>query len=160
MGVGKGRTARALAEKTGMYNIDTDDLIESMVNMNIRKIFKKKGEPYFRELEQTTADWLRLHVSNTIVSTGGGFFKPRNLSYNDSIVYLHASLEYILQKMMGHDKAVKKIKKRPLIQDTKQAQILYEERLPQYRKKADTEVNVEGMSSDEVADIIISKLNL
>ena len=79
MGVGKGRTARALADKTGMFTVDTDDLIESMVNMKIRKIFKKKGEPHFRELEQATADWLRLHVSNTIVSTGGGFFKTRNL---------------------------------------------------------------------------------
>ena len=27
MGVGKGRVARALVEKTGMFAIDTDDLI-------------------------------------------------------------------------------------------------------------------------------------
>ena len=52
MGVGKGRIARSLVEKTGMFAIDTDDLIESMLNMKIRKIFKQHGERYFRELEQ------------------------------------------------------------------------------------------------------------
>ena len=47
MGVGKGRVARALVGKTGMVAIDTDDLIESLVNMKIRKIFALHGEPYF-----------------------------------------------------------------------------------------------------------------
>ena len=36
MGVGKGRVARALVEKTGMFAIDTDDLIESMFNKKIK----------------------------------------------------------------------------------------------------------------------------
>src|SRR5210317_1556606 len=89
MGVGKGRVARALVEKTGMYAIDTDDLIESLVNMKIRKIFKLHGEPYFRKLEQQTADWLRLNVSNAIVSTGGGFYKVKGLGKKDTVVYLH-----------------------------------------------------------------------
>ncbi|MCW5204049.1 shikimate kinase, partial [Desulfobulbus sp. US4] len=38
MGVGKGRTARALAEQTSRFAVDTDDLIESMVNLKIRDI--------------------------------------------------------------------------------------------------------------------------
>ena len=33
MGVGKGRVARTLAAGTGRYTVDTDDLIETMVNM-------------------------------------------------------------------------------------------------------------------------------
>jgi shikimate kinase len=160
MGVGKGRTARALAEKTGYYTVDTDDLIETLVNKKIRKIFKRQGEPHFRALEQETADWIRHHVTNTIVSTGGGFFKTRNLGRDDHVVYLHASLEYILQKMMNHPKAAKKLKKRPLLQDLDQARILYDERLPLYRQKADLEVNVEEKLPGEVADIIISKCNI
>ena len=42
MGVGKGTTARALAKHYKIYNIDTDDLIESKENKTIPKIFKKK----------------------------------------------------------------------------------------------------------------------
>ena len=51
MGVGKGTLARALAKDTGIYAIDTDDLIESLTNTKIKKIFKKRGESYFRSLE-------------------------------------------------------------------------------------------------------------
>ena len=53
MGVGKGTVARAIVEESGMYAIDTDDLIESMENRKIKRYLKKKeGEPYFRELEK------------------------------------------------------------------------------------------------------------
>jgi len=158
MGVGKGRVARALVERTGMMAIDTDDLIESMVNMKIRKIFRLHGESFFRELEQNTADWLRKNVSKTIVSTGGGFFKVKGLGKNDIIVYLHSSLENIVKEMLGHPKAKKKIKKRPLLQDMKKAAELFDERLPLYRQVADIEINVENMSEDEIAAKIIKKI--
>ena len=39
MGVGKGTLARALSKATQHYCIDTDDLIESLVNKKIKKIF-------------------------------------------------------------------------------------------------------------------------
>lgn len=160
MGVGKGRTARALAEKTGMFTVDTDDLIETVVNMKIRKIFKKKGEKYFRNLEQQTADWLRINVHNTIVSTGGGFFKVNKLGEEDTVVYLHSSLDMILEKIRSHPKAAKKIKKRPLLKDLEKACLLYDERLPLYRKIADLEINIEKLSPEEVAGVIVKKLNL
>lgn len=160
MGVGKGRIARALVEKTGMFAIDTDDLIESLVNMKIRKIFEIHGEPYFRELEQRTADWLRRNVRNSIVSTGGGFYKVKKLGKKDRIVYLHSSLESIVATMEAHPKAKKKIKKRPLLQNMEQANALYKERLPLYRKAADIEVNVEQREAEYVADKIVKKLGL
>lgn len=97
MGVGKGRTARALAAKSGRYTVDTDDLIETMVKMKIRNIFAEHGESYFRELEQRTANWLRHNVKNTIVSTGGGFFKVKKLRKAGKVVYLHSSIDGILQ---------------------------------------------------------------
>ena len=158
MGVGKGRVARALVERTGMFAIDTDDLIESIVNLKIRKIFKLHSEPYFRQLEQRTADWLRENVSNSIVSTGGGFFKVKKLGENDTVVYLHSSLENIVKEMLAHPKAKKKIKKRPLLQDMEKAAQLYDERLPLYRKAADLEINVEKSTAGEIADKIINQI--
>lgn len=160
MGVGKGRVARALVERTGMYAIDTDDLIESMTNMKIRKIFKLYGESYFRQLEQWTADWSRKNVSNTIVSTGGGFFKAKNLGKRDKVIYLHSSLESIVKEMLAHPKAKKKIKKRPLLQDMKKAANLYDERLPLYRQVADLEIKVENLSAVEIAEKIIKKTKI
>ena len=151
MGVGKGRVARALAAETGRYTVDTDDLIETMVNMKIRTIFQEHGEPWFRQLEQQTADWLEYHVTGTVVSTGGGFFKVKNLHRLGRVVYLHSSVEAIIDAISNHAKAKKKIKKRPLLKDLDRACDLFNERLPQYRRVADYEVLVEGRGVAEIA---------
>jgi len=152
MGAGKGRTARALVAKTGWYTVDTDDLIETMVKMKIRDIFAQHGEPFFRGLEQQTADWLRKNVNHTIVSTGGGFFKVKKLRKAGKIVYLHSSIDGILRAIRQHPNAKKKIKKRPLLRDLDQARALFAERLPLYRKTADLEISVENRDIDTVAD--------
>ncbi len=154
MGVGKGRVARALAAGTGRYTVDTDDLIETMVNMKIRKIFQEHGEPLFRQLEQQTASWLEYHVNGSVVSTGGGFFKVNNLNRLGRVVYLHSSVEAIFEAISSHEKAKKKIKKRPLLKDLDRARDLFNERLPQYRRVADYEVSVEDRGiADVVAEI-------
>ena len=155
MGVGKGRVARTLAAETGQYTVDTDDLIETMVNMKIRKIFQEHGEPWFRQMEQQTADWLEHHVNGTVVSTGGGFFKVKNINRLGRVVYLHSSVEAILEAINNHAKAKKKIKKRPLLEDMDRACDLFNERLPQYRRVADYEVSVEDRAiPDVVAEIV------
>jgi shikimate kinase len=50
MGVGKGTIARAYAKAYSVYNIDTDDLIESKTNKEVKKIFERYGEECFRNL--------------------------------------------------------------------------------------------------------------
>ena len=150
MGVGKGRTARRLAAVTGRYTVDTDDLIETMVKMKIRTVFQEYGEPYFRQLEQQTANWLEYHVSGTVVSTGGGFFKVNNLNRLGKVVYLHSPVEAIIKAITNHPNAKKKIKKRPLLQNLDQAGKLFDERLPAYRRVADYEILVKDR---EIADI-------
>lgn len=151
MGVGKGRTARELADQTGRFAVDTDDLIESMVKMKIRHIFAEYGEPHFRQLEQQTADWLEHHVTGTVVSTGGGFFQVKNINRLGRVVYLHSSVEAILASMQAHPRAKKKLKKRPLLKNLKDARKLFDARLPLYRQAADLEVSVEGR---EITDVV------
>lgn len=155
MGVGKGRTARALAELTGRFAVDTDDLIESMANMKIRNIFSEQGEPRFRQLEQRAADWLEYHVDGTVVSTGGGFCTIKNLNRLGCVIYLHSSVKDIFHSVINHPNAKKKMKKRPLLQDTEQARKLFKERLPQYRRAADFEIAVQGKEIQEIAEEII-----
>ncbi len=121
MGVGKGRLARELATKTDFIALDTDDLIESLENCKIKKIFSKEGEPYFRNIEQKVANWLELHVSNAIISTGGGFFAVENLQRIGTTFFLKSDFDTILREMLEHPKAKKKIKKRPLFQDVEKA---------------------------------------
>jgi shikimate kinase len=158
MGVGKGRTARALAAESGCFALDTDDLIESFVKMKIRTLFAQQGEPAFRKIEQQVADWLEGHVSGTIVSTGGGFYMVNNLKQVGRVVYLHSTLKGILATLNKHPNAAQKIKKRPLLQDMDKARALYQLRLPLYRELADYEVNVEGRRTSEVVAEIRSLL--
>ncbi len=156
MGVGKGRTARKLAALTGMYALDCDDLIESLANMKIKTLFEVYGEEYFRKLEQKTAKWLEESVSSTIISSGGGFFKVRNLKKIGRIVYLHADFETILAGIKSDDNGEKKLRKRPLLQDVDKARSLFNERVPLYRRMADVEISVAGLSADQVAEEILA----
>ncbi len=160
MGVGKGRTARALAQETGLFAIDTDDLIESMEKKKIRKIFSDQGETAFRKLEQKAACWLDKHVTGTIISTGGGFYQVTNLRDLGTVVFLHGSVEYIVENIMAHPNATQKIKKRPLLSDIEKAKELFDRRLPQYRNLADHIIDIEGRSVAQISRDIIALLKL
>ena len=73
MGVGKSTIGRALAKKLKMNFIDIDKVIEKGESMTIDEIFKKKGENYFRNLEENTT--LReLNKKESVIALGGGAF--------------------------------------------------------------------------------------
>ncbi len=155
MGVGKGTVARALVKASDKMAIDTDDLIESMENRKIKKIFETDGEPYFRDLEKKTAHWLEQSVDNTIISTGGGFYKQENLNKIGKIVYLKSSFEGILNRIHNAPNAQKKLKKRPLLSDLDAAKKLYNERVTQYEKVADEIVVVENRDLEDIVKEIL-----
>jgi len=157
MGVGKGTTARAFSKKYGTYIIDTDDLIESKENKEVKKIFAKKGEDYFRAQEQVTADWIEKCVTGTLISCGGGFYKVDNLKKLGTVVLLDASFEWIHNRLKTAKNAESKLAKRPLFSDEKKAKKLYNEREKAYRKLADVVVDVEKMTLDEQIAYIAKK---
>ncbi|MGM0519432.1 MAG: shikimate kinase [Campylobacterota bacterium] len=155
MGVGKGTVARALVKASDMMAVDTDDIIESVENRKIKKIFETDGEPYFRKLEKKTALWLENSVDNTIISTGGGFYKQENLKNIGKVIYLKSSFEGILNRIYSCENAQKKLKKRPLLNDLKAAKKLYSERISQYEKVADETVVVENKDLEDIVKEIL-----
>lgn len=158
MGVGKGSVARAMVKRSKLMALDTDDIIESIENKPIKKIFAESGEPYFRSLERRTARWLKKSVENTIISTGGGFFKVPALRKVGTVVLLNASFDTIYQRILAHPDAEKKLKKRPLFQDIEKARALYNERLPQYLKVANIVIDVSNKEIDAIAKEILKKV--
>ena len=157
MGVGKGTTARAFTKKYGTYIIDTDDLIESKENKEVKKIFAKKGEAYFRAQEQVTADWIEKCVTGTLISCGGGFYKVDNLKKLGTVVLLDASFEWIHNRLKTAKNAESKLAKRPLFSDEKKAKKLYNEREKAYRKVADVMIDVENLTLEEQITQIAKK---
>jgi shikimate kinase len=158
MGVGKGTVARALLEKSNMFAIDTDDLIESMENRKIKKIFDSEGEPYFRALEKKTALWLQKSVDNTIISTGGGFYKQENINKIGKVVYLKSSFQGILDRINAAPNAVNKLKKRPLLQNMEEAINLYNLRAEEYEKVAKVIVDVENKDLKDIVKEILGQI--
>lgn len=158
MGVGKGSVAREIVKLSKMVALDTDDIIESMENRRIKKIFEEEGEEYFRALERKVARWLKKSVDNTLISTGGGFYKVPNLKKVGTVVLLNAPFDVIYQRILEHPNAEKKLKKRPLFQDLERARALYEERFPLYLKTADIVIDVDGKEIPKIAKEILKKV--
>ena len=140
------------------YVIDTDDLIESMENRAIKKIFADEGEAYFRNLEKKTALWLESSVENTIISTGGGFYRQENLKNIGTVIYLKSSFDGILKRIKKAPNAKNKLKKRPLLQNKKEAMKLYDTRVKEYERVADIIVDVENRDLKLIVKEILGQI--
>ena len=158
MGVGKGSVAREILKHSDYMAIDTDDLIESMENKKIKNIFANDGEAYFRKLEKDVALWLQSSVKNTLISTGGGFYKVKNLKKIGTVVLLDSPFDEIIKRIKKHPNAAKKLKKRPLLSDLKKAKELYDIRRPEYLELADIVVDVTKKSAENCSKELLKKV--
>jgi shikimate kinase len=158
MGVGKGTIARALVKQSDYFAVDTDDLIESIENKKIKKIFKENGEKYFRNLEKKCALWCEENLKDTIISTGGGFYKQPNLQDIGLVIYLQSPFKRIIQALKEAPNSKKKFKKRPLLNDLDEAQKLYNQRVKEYKKVANIVVDVSSWDIDKITKEILQKV--
>ena len=73
MGSGKSTIGNLISKKLKLKFIDIDNVIEKEANMSIAEIFSKKGENFFRNLEEKIT-LKSLESSNVVISLGGGGF--------------------------------------------------------------------------------------
>ncbi|MBN6188875.1 shikimate kinase [Aneurinibacillus sp. BA2021] len=74
MGAGKTTVGRMLAEKLGRTFIDSDQEVEAIEGMPISRLFKEKGEAYFREAERKLITRLCTQQHGNVLSLGGGAY--------------------------------------------------------------------------------------
>ena len=158
MGVGKGSVAREVIKHSDYMAIDTDDLIESMENRKVKEIFSDNGEVYFRRLEKDVSLWLQNSVKNTLISTGGGFYKVKNLKKIGTVVLLDSPFDEIIKRIKKHPNAARKLKKRPLLSDLKKAKELYNQRRPEYLELADVVIDVTKKSAQDCSKELLKKV--
>lgn len=71
MGSGKSTLGRRLAARAGWTFMDLDTMIEQEEGMTVTRIFKEKGEAYFRELESKVLRDTE-GMKDVVIACGGG----------------------------------------------------------------------------------------
>ena len=110
MGSGKSTIGYILSKSTSLNFIDVDKVIEKKTGLKIFDIFEKKGEIYFRDLEEKITLNL-LKEEKIILSLGGGAFLNNNIRKRISENSLSFWLNWKSSTLI---KRIYKNKKRPL----------------------------------------------
>ncbi|MFP4620827.1 MAG: shikimate kinase [Bacteroidales bacterium] len=121
MGCGKTTAGKKLADKLSYSYLDLDQFIEQQEQENIRNIFEKKGEKYFREQESKYLKEIT-RTNDAVISTGGGapcFYDNMDYMNNAGLtVYLKMKPEQLASRL----KNVRE--ERPLIKDKDDSELL------------------------------------
>jgi shikimate kinase len=159
MGVGKTSLAKKVAKKAGISYHDLDEIIEKSENLEVKLIFKTKGEVYFRKKEhQLFKDFIE-NNTDFILSLGGGTPCYANnhlfLQNNDVIsVYLKASVNSLTERLKD------KRENRPLLKNLSEEELqeyiakhLFDRNY--YYQKAKHIINVDNKSKKEIVNEIL-----
>ena len=111
MGSGKTSIGTLVSKKLGLPFIDIDNLIIESTGMSVSDIFKKKGENYFRNLEEKITLKSLKKIKNVISLGGGGFINNRirkEILKNHFSFWLNWEESILVKRIKGS-------KKRPLV---------------------------------------------
>ncbi len=154
MGSGKSTVGSLLATELGLDFVDTDEMIESMLNLQIRHIFLKHGEKYFRSLERQLC--LQIAQStNQVIATGGGIpaisFSLSEMKRSGTVFHLDTNTDILWSRV----ETAKSL--RPLARSKEQFIELYKSR-QQFYQDADYSIQSSGDAND-VRDEIMRHLD-
>ena len=111
MGSGKSSIGNLVSKKLDLPFIDIDNLIVESAGMSVSEIFEKKGEDYFRKLEEKITLKCLKKIKNVISLGGGGFINAkirREILANHFSFWLDWDESILIRR-------IKDSKKRPLI---------------------------------------------
>ena len=163
MASGKSSIGKLLSKKLSMKFLDLDDYIINKEGMSIAEIFEKKGEVYFRVIENKYLKEVLNTKDQFILALGGGTpCYANNMEEinkgNTVSIYLQGKTKTMI------DRLIKKKSKRPLIASLTDDKIpefvakhLFERRL--YYELAKITVEIDAKSKKEVAKELKKLLN-
>ena len=152
MGSGKSSIGSLVSKKLDLPFIDIDILIIEKAGMSISEIFKKKGEDYFRNLEEKiTLKYLK-KIKNVISLGGGGFI---NINIRREILTNHFSFWLNLDESTLI-RRIRDSKKRPLAFNSTDQEIraIIKKRSKIY-KNAQFKINCNKLTKAEIVKKII-----
>ena len=152
-GVGKTTIGKAVARRLGRPFLDFDREIERRSGMEVREIFRLKGEQHFRGLESALTRELS-GEGGMVLSPGGGWITQASsvelLRSSGRIIYLRASPEAVARRL-------RRVETRPLLagRDPVVAlRELYQKRQAMY-ETADTVLDTERLARQQLIAKIV-----
>ena len=152
MGSGKSSIGYLLSKSLNLKFIDIDKKIEDFTSLNIYEIFEKKGESFFREVEEkVTLKFLK--NKKQIISLGGGGFINKNIRKevltNNLSFWLNWKNSTIIKRIL-------KSKKRPIAFKSSENDLrkLINDRAKIY-SKANFRINCETLTKNMIVKQII-----
>ena len=153
MGSGKTSIGLLISKKLNLQFYDIDQIIEKELKMNISDIFEKKGEKFFRDIEEKTTLKI-LKKKWIVVSLGGGAFINKKIREeilkNHLSFWLNWNSKTLIQR-------IKKNIKRPIAlkSSTNELIDLIKKRSVIY-SKSKYKINCEKLSKNEIVNEIIN----
>ena len=148
-GCGKTTIAKLLANRLHYKFIDIDTAIEAKENMTIKKIFKNKGESYFRTIEAQTLNDLN-QIEDVVIACGGGICENNSISsFKGITIFLKVDVK-VLERRLANDTT------RPLLKTNSIYQLAIK-RNDKYANLAD--LTIENTNIDTTVETIIEVLN-
>ena len=152
MGSGKSSIGSLVSKKLDLPFIDIDNLIVENTGMSISKIFEKKGEHYFRNLEEKITLKCLKKFKNVVSLGGGGFI---NVKIRKEILANHLSF-WLNWDELTLVKRIRNSKKRPLVfQSTEQEIRTIIKNRSKIYKNAQFKINCNKFTKTEIVKKII-----
>ena len=110
MGSGKSSIGNLVSKKLNLPFVDIDSLIVEITGMSISELFKKKGEIFFRSLEEKITLKSLKQINNIVSLGGGGFINAKirkEILANHFSFWLNWDESILIKRIKGS-------KKRPL----------------------------------------------
>tara|TARA_B110000116_G_C16589727_1_gene470018 strand:- start:272 stop:784 length:513 start_codon:yes stop_codon:yes gene_type:complete len=152
MSSGKSTIGRILAKKLNLRFFDIDLIIENKLKTKISEIFKKKGEAFFRNLEEKTALQF-IEKTQSVISLGGGGFVNEIIRKNIKKKSISIWLDWSPKTLINR---IRKNKKRPIALNLNDIELkeLMINRSKIY-SKSKYKIECEGMTKTEIIKKII-----
>ena len=157
MGSGKTTIGSLLAQKLNLEFRDTDQIIEREEGKTVSQIFLDEGEDAFRVIEKRVLRQ-ELLTDGTVLSLGGG--APISIDAQSALRAIASHIFFLDISLSTVAPRIGFNRDRPLLLNNPrgQWQTLMEARRPIYEAIADTTINVDDKSEEEIVTIALSNL--
>jgi len=152
MGSGKSSIGLIISKRLEIDFIDIDHEIEKELGMTIFEIFKKHGEKYFREIEQSITLKM-LKKQKTVISLGGGAFLnnkiKKEILENHISFWLNWDIKILVERIKNSQKrpVAFNASRNELIELIKKRSIVY--------SKAMYKINCENLTKSKIVKNIL-----